>query len=370
MDATSLLKDRLEALLGRLDLAGAAVGAAPGFAGPIAESRDRVKRQLDQACASQGSLRALAIRESADGVLFNEVLAYLHATGGSAFANSGVVSLARGLVGELSAKLSLGVPPVIAPDIGDSFADFVQLIRLRFPPAGVWDVPIVAHEFGHFAAYRLTSWEDGLQRSQTVREFIKNYLAGKNIQSDADQKKWRQWLNEFFADIFATYCIGPCYAASALLLRFDVTEGDSPTHPSNAARAVAILETLREMDKEGYRIAITVLTSRWSELLGLAGGNFDVEPIPEIAYKLFGVVKTIASGARYDGWSCANELQYVLSDPNKAAKTGFEARDLLNAAWLARAGDGADPATINARALELWAQQTNGAGGDVDVHSR
>jgi hypothetical protein len=363
MDPTSLLRDRLEALRERLNLADSAVCAAPVFAAAIAASRDLLNRQSPVTCASAVNWHSLAVREEADTIMFREVLAYLHAVGRPAFIDSGAARLARGLVAELCAKLPLGVPPVIAPDVGDSFTDFVQIIRLRFPPAGIWDVPVVAHEFGHFAAYRLTSWEDGLQRSQAVREFIDDYLAGKGIRSDADVKKWRHWLNEFFADIFATYCVGPCYALSALLLRFEVAQGDNPTHPSSAARAAAILETLREMDKlGGYQRAIKVLESQWSELLKLAEEDFNVEPVPEIAYKLFGVVSSIAGGAQYDNWSYADQLQHVLMVPNGTAENRFEARDLLNAAWLARAG-GADPAAINSRALALWHRQIAGVGG-------
>jgi hypothetical protein len=362
MDATSLLVDRLQALRERLNLADAAAGAAPAFAEAIAKSRDRLDDAIPDARASEAAWHELAVWEKTDASLFREVLAYLQAIGQPALPASGAGLLARGLVAELCTKLPLGDPPVIAPDVADSFSDFVEIIRLRYPPAGIWDVPVVAHELGHFAAYRLTSWEDGLQRSQAVRGFISEQLDAKSIQSESEREKWRFWLNELFADAFATYCVGPCYAASALLLRFDVAQacdGDQRTHPSSAARAVAILEILREMNREAqdsYTTAINVLERQWMDLLGFAEkGNCRGEWVPEMAYQLHQIVRKVARRVQYENWRYADEsLQYVLTDPTKAPEQRFTARDLLNAAWLARAGGG-DPASISARALQLWA---------------
>lgn len=368
MDATSLLVDRLQALRERLNMADAAVGAARAFAEAIADSRGRLDDAIEGARTSEGAWHDLAIREIKDTALFREVLAYLQAIGRPPLPESGAGPLARGLVAELSAKLPLGPPPVIAPDVDDSFSDFVEIIRLRYPPAGIWDVPVVAHEYGHFAAYRLTSWDDGVQRSQAVREFVSEQFASKGIKSESEQEKWRLWLNELFADAFATYCVGPCYAASALLLRFDVAQacnGDQRTHPSCAARAAAILEILREMNRgkqAPYTPAINALETQWMDLLKFAeGGSCKGEWVPEMAYQLYDVVRKVARGAQYENWSYADEsLQYVLTEPAKAPEGRFSACDLLNAAWLARARGG-DPATISARALELW--QERAAGG-------
>jgi hypothetical protein len=367
MDPNSLLVDRFQALRERLNLADTAVGAAPAFAAAIADRRDRLDDAIRDARASEGAWHDLAVWEKADAALFREVLAYLQAIGRPALPDSGAGPLARGLVAELGAKLPLGVPPVIAPDVDDSFSDFVEIIRLRYPPAGIWDVPVVAHELGHFAAYRLTSWEDGLQRSQAVRGFISEQLASKGVKSESDQEKWRFWLNELFADAFATYCVGPCYAASALLLRFDVAQacnGDQRKHPSYAARAAAILEILREMNRgeqSPYTMAIKVLETQWLDLLSFAEkGNCRGEWVPDMAYQLYEIVRKVARGAQFDNWSYAAEtLQYVLTDPAKPPGRRFSASDLLNAAWLARAG-GSDPATISARALQLWQQQAAG----------
>src|SRR5215510_13911499 len=101
MDATSLLVDRLQALRERLNMADAAVGAAPAFAAAIADRRDRLDDAIQDAHASEGAWHELAFWEKADAMLFREVLAYLQAIGCPALPESGAGPLARGLVAEL-----------------------------------------------------------------------------------------------------------------------------------------------------------------------------------------------------------------------------------------------------------------------------
>jgi len=367
IDAGTLLTDRIEALRERLKLAQALVGGAPGFVAAIAAKAKDVD-ELAGAPAGEFAWPTLAAREDGLKGLFREVLALLQGENRPAFPDASAVVLARSLVAELAGKFPVGAAPAVVPDVDDSFSDFVELIRLRFPAVGVWDVPVVAHEFGHFVAYRLTSWEDGLQRSQAVRTFITNYLGLRNIKHENEQKRWRQWLNEFFADAFATYCMGPCYVSSALLLRFEVSQAhkESTTHPSAAARAAAILETLSEMNRDlscMYRVAIRALESQWSGLEKFAEPDAEricpIEDAKEVARQLYPVLSNIARSARYETWDNADALQYVLTKPDKRPEGPLSARDLLNAAWLARSR-GCDAATVSARTLELWQSRAAG----------
>ena len=125
----------------------------------------------------------------------------------------------------------------------------MQLIRIRFPVCGIWDLPIVAHEFGHFAAARITVSEGGADRVLPFARFVDEYLdENRNLGNE-----WRDYLSEYFADCFATFVLGPSYACTSLLLRFDIgtayAEADM-LHPSYAKRAHAILCLLRRMDAE------------------------------------------------------------------------------------------------------------------------
>jgi hypothetical protein len=384
----------MEALRDRLDQAAAAIGGGSIFAEEIAERRDELLHEISEASALQGVGRdrtesnlfwnRLASSESSYATLFREVLAYLQAENRPAFPASGAAPLARGLIAEVCQQLHIGPPPVLAPDVEDSFSDRVQIIRLRFPPAGIWDVPVVAHELGHFMAYRLTGFQDGVQRRQLLRELISEYLAAKNISlEDRCGTRWRYTLNELFADAFATYCVGPAYAMSAVLLRFDVARArndSDPKHPSYAARAAAILHILGEMNrqtKSPYTRVIEILESRWSKLLTFAEGRCQAEWVPEIAYKLYSLLNSAARDARYDAWDFAdNDLQFVLTTPGARPERRASARDILNAAWIARAS--VDDATagpsalkarlqkladINARALDLWNNSTTAKAG-------
>jgi hypothetical protein len=363
MDADALLLGRLRALQERLNFAGAAVGTTARFAEVIKDLHRQLDRYIRAAAEPEPRFdwRSLSDTEEKCAGIFREVLTFQRRDGGRVLQDDSAAMLARELVRELATALRLGEPPPIAPDVDDSFSDNVESIRLRYPPAGIWDVPVVAHELGHFVAYRLTAVGDGLQRSQPVREFIEGYFRDSDITRSNDQDQWRYWLNEFFADAFAVHCVGPSFAASALLLRFDAARRHSGTHPSSAARAAAILAGLGAIsDKEApYAIVIGRLRALWSQLVKLGGIDPEsrgaMEKVRKIALELYPLVQKIAPRAGYRNWSfAADTLRFALTD-DEPVTGAFEVRDLLNAAWLARAArPDVSPEDISARAIALW----------------
>jgi hypothetical protein len=361
MDAASLLLDRMRAALDRLHLVHSMVQSWPALSKIVTARCARLDHAISSSRPSADAWHTLADWEQADSAVFRDILAYAFSRGDTAFARSGPATLAAELTAELCQKVRLGEAPFVVPDVDDSFSDCVEVIRFRYPPDGIWDVPIVAHELGHFAAYRLTALEDGMQRPQPVRDFISNYLLDTDRKLDKDQRTWRHWLNECFADAFATYSVGPCYAASSLLLRFDVTRAsiETPTHPSNAARAITILETLRQMNRatrrSPYTVVINELQSRWSELLTLADENCSVDWARDVALGIYRVLEATAGAARYDSWNHAAEtLQHELTRADEVPSCDVSVRDLLNAAWLARARGNVDPNAVSDRAVKLW----------------
>jgi hypothetical protein len=107
-----------------------------------------------------------------------------------------------------------------------------RIIRLRFPVSGIWDLPVAAHEFGHL-----------LGLGSKFRGEIERLAQGDNE---------RNWVHEHFADLFATYVLGPAFACTCLLTRFDPSSDpnrQSHTHPSDGLRAWAISWTLTEMER-------------------------------------------------------------------------------------------------------------------------
>ena len=192
---------------------------------------------------------------------------------------------------------------------------------MRFPLNGIWDIPIAAHEFGHFAAYRLNVPDEDGTPSPVFRDFVEGYLRQYEVSSEARSQVWRSYLNEYFADIFATYVLGPSYACTALLLRFEPANAQresSATHPSFAKRARAIIETLQRMDMERdsegkFSSIIDVINQRWFDILASVGigselPDNDRQQVSGIASAIYGDLKRACSNARYIGWGNAQSL--------------------------------------------------------------
>jgi hypothetical protein len=386
MNAAEILRDRYALLGRRLDGLERALGlkqnaqsdwAQRQFARRIAERRDSLKLAWIGGVADNLAWQGWVTEEGGCQPLFNEALIWLHARERPAFEPDGPIMFGRALIRELAenCRPSIGAEPELAPDVADSFSDFVQIIRFRFPPGDFWDVPILAHEFGHFAAGFLRSrTENGLIRQNALGAFV----AGKQPKQPPPQDQsahpaeqatketgFPYLWHEFFADVFATYAVGPAYAMSALLLRFDVARAyrtDDPTHPSYAARAVAILETIERMTEEdkGLSDVASWLRDQWTELLKSAESATEVEAARQDASDLLDAIRDDVPDVKYQGWPAKLEPLQGAFFPERTPIAGtVTARDLLNAAWMARAWHGVPQATVADRARELWRQKLN-----------
>jgi hypothetical protein len=365
VNPTTLLRDRLDLLRRRLDFVRTALPAGIRVAEDLTIKIDGRQKEVDGHLefdqADAYKWHSLAKLEDVCKPLFRDALAVLQ--GNPGLASGGPATLSESLCDELSAACRLGITPAIVLDMDDSFSDGAQIIRLRFPPADIWDVPVVAHEFGHFAAYRLTgAATDGrLRRPQAVRMAIDDYLRVHNVE-DAEQGKWDDWLNEIFGDIFATYVLGPAFAFSALLLRFDAEQAFTgrEKHPSYAARGKAILRTLQLMDTDGqFELVLNWLTKRWESLLKLAGPGTEPTWVEEPARSFHAALVQMAGQAQYAGWKCAERtLQYAFNRPYTDPRQEFCPRDLLNGAWLAHINLGRSLPDVSDRALQMWKSAT------------
>jgi hypothetical protein len=147
----------------------------------------------------------------------------------------------------------------------------VHVIRVRFPETSVWNLPVVAHEFGHFVAPELETREQVRGAIHPVREALDREGKGSLIQ--------RAHMEELFADLFATYVLGPAYACTCILLRWNAGTAykDREKHPSIAKRVDWILKVLERMNENEsggeptfWRIA-KELRKSWDESLRVAG---------------------------------------------------------------------------------------------------
>jgi hypothetical protein len=190
------------------------------------------------------------------------------------------------LVDMAKAILPFEPPPLAALAPGESFSgELVPTIRIRFTETGVWDLPIIAHEFAHYAVSRFH------QRRSPMADDWNAIVDAAAVTTPEEIDH----LMEYFADVFATYTIGPAYAL-ACLMRFSPFEaGDSgtvpssvggiaaqrkraaarraPRHPSAAARMEGILTALSVIDlrQRHYAGLIGEIRDTWRAMLRSAG---------------------------------------------------------------------------------------------------
>jgi hypothetical protein len=256
--------------------------------------------------------------------------------------DGGFCAVADTMLEQLSERTDMrwGRPTILA-DV-EAIVDLTHVIRFRFPVTSVWELPVAAHEFGHFIGI---PWE----KQDPLKKLI----------GDAKQTQahYEAWIREHFADTFATFALGPAYAYSCLLLRFHANDPDVDpnlgywTHPSDAMRAYGILEVLKKMNNEDgsrndFSEAITTLEGVWKK--DWAAGSDREEIIKEENRKridcwlntIYDRLRIAFPRARYQSWSRANELKgYLEIDPDVPENLSADKdtiADVLNAAWLAR----------------------------------
>lgn len=236
---------------------------------------------------------------------------------------------------------------------GEFFGEMAAVIRLRYPETSIWNLPVAAHEFGHFVVWRTEEQCDDARFEDYIQEYQNLLPRPPSGVEDEDtlklyEQKQRMFLHEYYADIFATYALGPAYAYTCLLLRFDPQTAyeDWRAHPSAQKRAHAILKTLEEMDRDSaghYSDAgiIEDLPSWWQSSLEAAcpkGQPAKTEPIEDLVAELYYRLREKMPEVRYDGWPRAARLSRRLTNQNstQALRDGDTLRDALNAAWRCR----------------------------------
>ena len=174
------------------------------------------------------------------------------------------------------------------------------------------------------------------------------------------------------ADAFATYAMGPAYACSAILLRFNPLKAykDTDRYPAEAKRAHMILTTLKTMraqDKDfepPYGKTADRLEAVWLAALARAkpAGQLNAKGLQELddwsKYVLEQLDKSHAKGL-YQGRLLQNTQRALKSlfneeDPAEILTGEEEGRDVLNAAWECRIEGLYDLRTIERKAQKLW----------------
>jgi hypothetical protein len=248
-------------------------------------------------------------------------------------------SEAQMLTTELSRLTGIAVTHGVIPADAECVNLASSVVRRRFPDHGVWDLPVVAHEFGHLVARDLL--EVDLVSGDTSRP-IAELLAGRQRQ-----------LAELASDVFAVHAIGAAYVLNLVLHRMDPTaravSADDATHPGDASRVAAVLHVLALLGRsdidvrhDQYDFVIQDLTAWWSEAQAGAPGEARLDEnaaarVRRDAEKVWTrLVASRLAGDRYLSFRRAREMADAFRGGGTPDAGDASCRDVLNAAWLVR----------------------------------
>jgi hypothetical protein len=262
----------------------------------------------------------------------------------------GLCQIADALLDEFSTATFLAGErlTILAPQ--ESYAQRTQVIHLRFPELTVWALALAAHEFGHLVAQDLLELRpDGSYEQLVATEINASEFSVAHAR-------------ELFADVFATYVLGPAYPATAMLLRFNPADAGAPdersTHPSDLKRAHVMIHALRSLSAmhaghRPYDQVASMIEGAWHDAVRAAGGESLV--VPDVAGDLDYLVDHVflpllrakLAAARYRTWPAANGLARAWGT-GAPAGAGLRCADVLNAAWIGRLTRGRDRGEIDA----------------------
>jgi hypothetical protein len=250
---------------------------------------------------------------------------------------------------------------IVADD--DFFAPMTDIIRLRYPHFSIWNLPVLAHEFGHFVTPQLKDRLRGTEPLETFRDDVRREIS-QQLPPGANRDLIDQavmHLDEFIADAFAVHTAGPAFVAACVHLRFEPigANADSTQHPSDSRRVYLQLALLDAMGAD-YAKVRKKLASMWADNLEGAGVSpmSGSDPwLDKIADRLSKLFQTLVPKARLDtsDWRRAVALgQRLLASNYKDDAESLTTRDILNGAWLCRLDHAeAEAPTISARARDL-----------------
>lgn len=291
-------------------------------------------------------------RRAACAPLFAECLAFVEgALARSIGLDRGLCKTADVLLEQLSTLTDRDWDRFTILAEGEFFYDMAEIIRVRFPEVSIWSLPVAAHEFGHYLA--------GTYEDSGTEALAAPFRDAARL----GEQSWA-YFHEHFADAFATYAMGPAYACTCVLLRFDpATANDAgQDHPSSAARVRLVLDLLERLDEsieviEPYADVRATLRESWEAMVRSATGSAPAEPdVAGTLDALWPLLEEAVPTMRYQTWLQAQGVadsllrQHRNSAPLSAGADDL--RDVINAAWMARLSG--PPTAVPA--LDAWAQ--------------
>lgn len=380
MDAVATLEARIDGTLGDLQSAQDALRTLEVDQRLVRRIRGRLDREIETSRrgvdALAGDLRRARASGAVDAIgplwrdyekqlmtlrpVHQECLAFIEGIlVRSRRLDRGMCNIADELLVELSDRC--GVTWGRFTILGDAefFTGLADVIRLRFPKLSIWDLPVAAHEFGHFVARNLQT----LDGRRPFEEAVETQAIPIALPANAN---YADHLHEYFADALATYALGPAYPAVCVCLRFDVTapHDAGATHPSSFSRAHVMIKALARKDR-GRRIShpfsdlADLLSSIWANAVGATGCATAISDdqtlvLDEIEDRMFAMLQAaLEPAANYaaPSWRRAEDVAARLDSGDANAQPPGDdttVADVLNGAWAYRLGD-ANPTAASVR---------------------
>ncbi len=296
--------------------------------GELEELSERAERGDVHPADAWAELRVIGLKVDA---LVEESLVLVHGAAlRTAKLDEGYCALADALVDEMVNRTP--IPAWNSFTVLGRF-EFYQrasrVIRVRYPASSLWDLPVVAHELGHFVGLSLISRQDGRTLPLVV--------LAERLGATADAP-WL-WLQELFADAFAAYVMGPAYGYASVYLGFDPVAAhiEDDTHPAPALRLQLILSVLRGLEGDGIHEAAADIEALWGKLTrdSEADSNGETQPedwVPALSSTLTEHLPASAYGT----WQEVQRLSSGLRRGQATATSRSTLVDILNAGWLCR----------------------------------
>ena len=354
--------NRVEQLLAHADITGYFHRVTVEFTRLVKGQRDdivRLERRLPNVAQLRDSWNELNDIRRATAPIVRECKAIVEgALARRAGLDGGMCIIADRLLRWLSHRADIPWQRFTILGDGECYEDMVQIVRLRFAESDIWSLPVAAHEFGHYAALELETRFAGRSR-HPVQDFI---------EKEAGDKRQRQHLFEYFADMFAAYALGPAFGWSCVFQRFNPANAyrRSHSHPSDSERMHGILMVLSNL-AAGADTACSPdrLRALWAASLRASNGpdradrmdaDNELQGQLEVIYQ---ILDKQLPRLRYAGWGSAVRLRLALDSragDRPAVQATDSVADVLNAAWLARIEAG-DPDPYRDRQIADTAEQ-------------
>src|SRR5262249_51406054 len=108
--------------------------------------------------------------------LFRECLAFMQGALIRVTAlDNGLCQIADSLIKVLNHRAgNLGWDRLTVLADAEFYRDMADIIRLRFPGMNIWNLPVVAHEFGHYAGPQLSERQADGTLASPFQEMLKN----------------------------------------------------------------------------------------------------------------------------------------------------------------------------------------------------